>query len=557
MNESVAWMEMKAPWHEGPSIYERILEWEGQGRAVSDLTFEVPESGSSYWAAGARDGVASHHGEFEDETLRAKQITKALRDLLASSTDANFAHLHRLVTRGPILGVLDQVLGEIVNGTWVDPSSFHDFAEFVCLAATEPEWVKLGLGMIGVLSGSDDVELLQTLGQHDEFTLYAAVAIQGTVADPEAELMRLAGKVHGWGRIHVVERLAQSDQPEVLAWLMRDGFRNHVMDAYLALIVARAGELPEALEAAPEDPELLRGAADILLALFEGGPNEDIDDYEDAAAAAAAWTHALMAQPELRTITQLRVLAELRSFLSEAESLARDADEVGLGIDADFLWQEREQRSGWTSERRAEVGAAVDALLDDDRWAALVGEALGADDPATYDQGIAGADVLGIDTLDEDLRRLQANPGWLGGWHRVADRSAEQAAALDALVDLASRALPLEEIGSGADHRYDFGPETVAHDALAVTLEAAGESRERPWSLLDVALRSPLVRVRATALTVLERWLELTAESGVDLGCDVAGLAARIDAWREAEVSEELVEGLRVAESTAKKLAGA
>jgi len=185
----------------------------------------------------------------------------------------------------------------------------------------------------------------------------------------------------------------------------------------------------------------------------------------------------------------------------------------------------------------------------------LVEAALESTDPDIYDQAIAGADVLGIDTLEEDLRRLRAKPRWLGGWHRVADRAAEQVDALDALLELAAAELPLEQIGTGADHRYDFGPETVAHDALAVALEAAAESDRRPWTLLHVALRSPLVRVRATALTVLERWVAQASDGQVELGCSVAELAAQLAELQESEVSDELIEGLRVAQSATDLLA--
>ena len=46
--------------------------------------------------------------------------------------------------------------------------------------------VKFGLAVLGLCGAPDDVPRTQTLGRHDEFTLYAAVALAGLVKDPVA-----------------------------------------------------------------------------------------------------------------------------------------------------------------------------------------------------------------------------------------------------------------------------------------------------------------------------------------------------------------------------------
>src|SRR5262249_25877447 len=120
------------------------------------------------------------------------------------------------------------------------------------------------------------------LGRHDEFTLFCAVALANASEDYDDALWTLARNVNGWGRIHVVERLVQSESPAIKNWLLREGFRNSVMYEFLAGACARAGGLLAALSEDHVDRELLTSAGEIIQALISGGPAEGIDDYEDA-----------------------------------------------------------------------------------------------------------------------------------------------------------------------------------------------------------------------------------------------------------------------------------
>jgi hypothetical protein len=43
-------------------------------------------------------------------------------------------------------------------------------------------------------------------------------------------LWSLAKSVDGWGRIQSVERLKKTERDDIQDWLVRDGFRNQVMD---------------------------------------------------------------------------------------------------------------------------------------------------------------------------------------------------------------------------------------------------------------------------------------------------------------------------------------
>jgi len=73
-----------------------------------------------------------------------------------------------------------------------------------------------------------DLQLLQTLATHDEFTLFAAVALTRWW---KIERPCRNCKSAWLGRIHVVN-VWMKREPRIQAWMLREGFA-FVMDSYL------------------------------------------------------------------------------------------------------------------------------------------------------------------------------------------------------------------------------------------------------------------------------------------------------------------------------------
>jgi Cyclic nucleotide-binding domain len=61
-------------------------------------------------------------------------------------------------------------------------------------------------------------------------TLPKPAATSDVTDDPAQALWSIARRVHGWGRIQVVERLNGTGNLEIQGWMLREGFRNEVMD---------------------------------------------------------------------------------------------------------------------------------------------------------------------------------------------------------------------------------------------------------------------------------------------------------------------------------------
>ncbi|PRQ02145.1 hypothetical protein ENSA5_26040 [Enhygromyxa salina] len=520
-------------WAGRPSIYEHVERELGASPGEVHLDLALPDDeqrarGGLRWAAGALDGVIGRHTQVEDERLRAKQIVKAVRDLLGSATPAYLEHLTRLLTRAPVLGVLDDVLAELVGNGNLDPDRFHELALFLVRAAPDREVVKLGISMLGVLVGCDERETLLTIGRHEEFTLFSTVALASTLEHADRELWELAKGARGWGRIHAVERLADTKDPEILAWLVRDGFRNDVMDEYLAHTCAMVGDLAGALEADIVDDPLLDGAAGIFSALLNGGPAEDIEDYEHAPRAAAAYLRHLARRPEHRPLdlAHLLVAEQLREFIGP----------VGEELEDDETLREL----GWTLDIRRAVLDMCARVAARPEWEALVHAGLEAESLERFHQADAAAQLLDIDAWDHHLRRVEANPRSSPSWFRLLQ--AEEPDRFAQALELARRLLPITEIATGPAHESGLQPQYDVHDTLLVVVQSLVDDPGRGLDLVEAALQSPVTRVRRGALLVVASWCDegLIGDGAPVNGWTHAKAQALLERAVEREVDEEL-----------------
>ena len=134
-----------------------------------------------------------------------------------------------------------------MNEKGINHERLYELSHSFVTESPDREPVKFGIAILGLFRQPADQELFQTLGRHDEFTLFCAVAIANSSEDHDESLWTLARNVNGWGRIHVVERLARTENPAIKNWLLREGFRNSVMYEYLAATcqAAEAAGRPE------------------------------------------------------------------------------------------------------------------------------------------------------------------------------------------------------------------------------------------------------------------------------------------------------------------------
>ncbi|MCC3769097.1 hypothetical protein [Streptomyces sp. UNOC14_S4] len=132
-----------------------------------------------------------------------------------------------------------------------------------------PNTVAFGMTLLGLRGTDDDRDTLLSLGVHSAFAKEACVALAHSQAEPDRALLALARRSVGWSRVHAVEALAESDDPVVMEWLVRESCTGDVLDAYAALAVAKAGDLAGVLAHDSLDENMLDGAARVLHALTD------------------------------------------------------------------------------------------------------------------------------------------------------------------------------------------------------------------------------------------------------------------------------------------------
>lgn len=313
------------PWQQRPSIYEHLRDRpRADGTGIDGRPPDLPdeekirERNGLPWAAGAMDGVFSHHSGSDPGEGDVEALTAAVLAYGQSGSDADKRRVYDRVLDKGALGLVDAFLQALREAKGVRLDRLHALARSFATEAPDREPVKFGIALLGAFRQPEDAEIFRVLGRHDEFTLFAAVALANTMDGPVQELWALARDVEGWGRIHLVERLSGTQAPDIREWMLREGYRNSVMTEYLAHTCAVTGRLREALERSDPDDGLLEAAADLLEALVVGGPAKGMDDYAEGAEAAGRYLRHL--EPREAGLRHLLAVETIRGFLEEADA---------------------------------------------------------------------------------------------------------------------------------------------------------------------------------------------------------------------------------------------
>ena len=251
--------------------------WPSGGYPLPDAE---PARRRPFLSGAVADGVQTHHGGIQPDQTTTDTAAALLQTLVTRKpATADLDRLHDLLAGQSALSIAD-CLTTAVHEHNLPTGRVHAIGRWLAEHGTRRHAVAAGLVVIGATGGDRDLDLLLLLGSLEDLTLYAAVALRRSHSDPDRAIFELAKRVDGWGRIHAVERLRGTCDPEIRAWLLRDGFRNAVMNDYLAHLAATTGDLHGALTAPDVDDPLLDGAGDILDALCAvGGPAKDITHY--------------------------------------------------------------------------------------------------------------------------------------------------------------------------------------------------------------------------------------------------------------------------------------
>lgn len=476
-----------AVWGDRPAIYDHVRRHLEPGRPglASDgepLPDETERDSEIHWVPGGMDGSFGHHFGGGDGSDAAEPIYALLREVLIRADPARVRNLYALLREENAIDIVDPILERIRADNSIHAGRLRVLAHWLATQAPDREPVKLGIALLGLFSGGEYRDLFLTLGRHEEFTLYAAVALASALEKPDETLWDLARNVSGWGRIQTVERLADTREPRIRRWLLVEGYRNSIMLEYTACLCARAGNLKSRLAKDPPEEDVLAAAVDLVRALAEGGPAEDMEDYEDGAAVTARFLELMRAHA-----------ATLDHFLA--------VEAVGRFLDAEDSDLTAREERGWTPRLVQRLRRECEEILGRPEWSARVREGLASDDDHAFSRAAQVARVLGIEVWDRYFERLQ---GGEACWYQVMQTDDPE--RIECVLAVARERIDLESIATGPADLLGLGPEHAPHNHLDFILQDLRRFPGQGWDFLRAGLRSPVVRNRNMALNALSRW---------------------------------------------------
>jgi hypothetical protein len=477
----------EAVWGDRPSLYEHIRRHFDPGRpglleGGEALPDEAGRDSEIHWVPGGMDGSFGHHFGGGADSDTAGEVFAAVRECLARADPARFRHLYSLIAEENALDFVDPLLEKVRADNSIHAGRVRVLAHWLATQAPDREPVKLGVALLGLFPGDEDRDLFLTLGRHEEFTLYVAVALASAQEKPEEDLWELAKNVSGWGRIQAVERLAETRDPRIRRWLLVEGYRNSIMVEYTACLCARAGNLKARLLAKEPEEDVLRAAGDLIQALAEGGPAEDMEDYEDGATVTVRYLELL--RHRAGTLEQLLAVDAIARFLDD-----EDAD-----------WAAREE-CGWTPRLRQRLRKVCEEVLSRPEWRDHIQRDLAAEDEHRFFVAARAARALGMEVWDRYFERLKGGDAC---WFHVMQT--DDPDRIDCVLAIARERIDLEAIATGPDDLLGLGPGHVPHNQLDFILQDLHRFPGRGWDFIRAGLRSPVVRNRNMALSSLASW---------------------------------------------------
>ena len=100
------------------------------------------------------------------------------------------------------------------------------------------------------------------------------------IHEPEEEILSLAGKVRGWGRIHCIDFLEPAADT-TKDWLFLNGVDNDVVPAYSAWTVYEKADVEERMKKETFTYEEVHALLLLTAALLDEGPVSGISNMDD------------------------------------------------------------------------------------------------------------------------------------------------------------------------------------------------------------------------------------------------------------------------------------
>lgn len=478
-------------WQTDNSIFQFLSNNIDSNGILKESTNDLPDEKKSdesgiRFAPGLMDSMFGADNSSESK-VRIRELSTLIKKIARKGDDKSQSEFYKRITESDgVIGIIDEFLQEIVSQSLpVEPYLFG-FAKKLATKTSHRNGVKIGIAILGLCQNKSVLSEIKILGLHDEFTVFSTVALSNLSDNPVQDLRALADKVDGWGKIQLVDRIANMDLTEKLKdWLILDGYKNSIMNEYLVWTCAVNGELHKKLQNEKIDNKQFKSAGEIIKALISGGPAEDISDYEFAPESIENFIR--HANFHVEDIIDFITLNSIKDFLIEIQN------EIG-----------EHKKNGWTQDIISNCLIDINEVLKNRDWKEQAEIALKSDDNVLYWNGKQAAQELGIELWDVVWAKLLKNPLDSSAWYDVTTYSKED--NVNDIIDFAKNNLPLEELGTGPKDWKGLGENFQKHSCFDSVITFLKNYPTKGEELILIGLDSPVTRNRNMAIRVLDEW---------------------------------------------------
>ncbi|MBI1493342.1 hypothetical protein [Halocynthiibacter styelae] len=238
-------------------------------------------------------------------------LTRAIANVLRTPARPQMYRLYELLLQPGFMYEKEIAAFEISDHPGIAPGPLTALAKFLVFNAPDRYPVKWALSWLSLCRDPEIEEIAGFLGQHEIFAKAAGSLLKEHANDPDMALWILAQKHQGQGRVAIVRKIRWPDNPEIKAWLLREGFRNTVGNELLALQAARMGDLLSELRNPEPDQALIDGATEIFRAFVEPALNDGWYEYADGQEAFARWLDHVRTAPNDNQRRLIRCMVRL------------------------------------------------------------------------------------------------------------------------------------------------------------------------------------------------------------------------------------------------------
>ena len=276
--------------NEQTSLYEFLKKNELPDGSLSKEAYDLPdeEKGGVPYAPGALDGTMYYHTNLNIDEAALKRLCNLIVQGCKTGREQEMdedavQNIFSAMNEYKAVSLAVPLIQEIREKK-PDAAKLINFCLRIITNSPKREPVKFCLALMALFSYEEVYDIYELFAKHDEFTRYALFPIRGIKEFGSVdEMIRLSKFVKGWGKIYMVNTIVSYDSTlnqETRDWLLLEGFKNGVMDQYLALSCASTGHLDEFLKRQTLSDKELTSIASLIIALLDEGPVSGISGLE-------------------------------------------------------------------------------------------------------------------------------------------------------------------------------------------------------------------------------------------------------------------------------------